>query len=274
MKRAERDRAADEAADFIRRQYSSLPRFGLILGTGSDSLVESISIETVIDYREIPHFPESTALGHRGQLVCGNLANQPIIAMQGRFHLYEGYPVALATLPVHVLARLGIEFLFVTNAAGGINPAMQSGDIMLIESHIDLMFQSALAREPAKTGHPNRRDEIYDRELLRNGMTCGRQQDFPVHQGVYAAMLGPNYETRAEYRLLKTIGADAAGMSTVPEVIAAADYNLRVLGLSLITNIANPDALQPTSGEEVIRAAQTGAPKLNAIVIDAITHNA
>ncbi len=274
MKRAERDRAADEAADFIRQQYSSLPRFGLILGTGSDSLAESISIETVIDYREIPHFPESTALGHRGQLVCGNLANQPIIAMQGRFHLYEGYPVDLATLPVHVLARLGIEFLFVTNAAGGINPAMQSGDIMLIESHIDLMFQSALAREPAKTGHPNRRDEIYDRELLRNGMTCGRQQDFPVHQGVYAAMLGPNYETRAEYRLLKTIGADAAGMSTVPEVIAAADYKLRVLGLSLITNIANPDALQPTSGEEVIRAAQTGAPKLNAIVIDAITHNA
>jgi len=273
MKRTELDRAAGEAAEFVNRRFSSTPRFAFILGTGSNQLADSITTEAVIDYREIPHFPQSTALGHRGRLVCGQLANQPIIVMQGRFHLYEGYSVDRATLPIHMLAQMGVEFLFVSNASGGLNPDMTSGDVMLIDSHLDLMFRPSAVLKRSTTTRPDRRGDPYDRELLENGLACGRRHGFPVHRGVYAAMLGPNYETRAEYRLLRTIGADVAGMSTVPEVTAAAHYGIRVLGLSLITNIANPDSLQSTSGQEVIDAAQLGAPKLKALVLDAIAKN-
>ena len=273
MKRTELDRAAGEAAEFVNRRFSSTPRFAFILGTGSNQLADSIVTEAVIDYREIPHFPQSTALGHRGRLVCGQLANQPIIVMQGRFHLYEGYSVDRATLPIHMLARMGTEFLFVSNASGGLNPDMASGDVMLIDSHIDLMFRPSPVLKRSTPPRPGRRSDPYDRELLENGLASGRRHGFPVHRGVYAAMLGPNYETRAEYRLLRTIGADVAGMSTVPEVTAAAHYGIRVLGLSLITNIANPDSLQSTSGQEVVDAAQAAVPKLEAIALDAIIQN-
>ena len=274
MNPVDMERAADEAAEFVRRHISQPPRFALILGTGSDQLADGIDTETVLDFETIPHFPASTATGHRGQLVLGQLAGQPIIAMQGRFHLYEGYSIDTTTLPIHMLARLGIHFLLVSNAAGGLNPQMVSGDLMLIDSHLDLMFRTSPNLSRPSPPRPSLRSDQYDRQMLEDGLACGRRHHFTVHRGVYAGMLGPNYETRAEYRLLRRMGADVAGMSTIPEVTVGTRYGMRILGISLVTNVANPDSLQPTSGDQVIAAAQAAAPKLKAVVIDAISRNA
>lgn len=265
------NQAAREAADFISAKFPHRPKFGVILGTGAGKLADEIQAELTIDYGEIPNFPRSTALGHQGQLVCGKLAGAHVVAMQGRFHLYEGYSVDQATLPIHTMNRLGVEVLFVTNASGGMNPKMESGQIMLITSHIDLMFCSTLNMTgPLSAGRPTSRSDAYDEPLMTQAEVCGRKNGFAVHRGVYGAMLGPNYETRAEYRFLRRIGADVAGMSTVPEVTVAARYGMRVLGLSVITNIAKPDILSPTSGQEVIDAAEVAAPNLCAIVVNAI----
>ena len=230
-------------------------------------LAEQIEVETAFDYAELPNFPSSTALGHAGRLVCGSLAGQSVVAMQGRFHLYEGYHVDQATLPIHVMHRLGVEVLFVSNAAGGMNPKMASGDIMLIDSHLDLMYRSTINMTiPTCCDRPTLRSDCYDQELIALAKSIARQQGFPIHQGVYASMLGPNYETRAEYRFLKKMGADVAGMSTVPEVAAASRYGIRVLGMSIVTNVANPDSLEATSGQEVVDAAMNAAANLQKIV--------
>ncbi len=265
---------ADHATEFLRSKWSAQPRFGIVLGTGSGSLAEKINVEHQSRYEEIPNFPSSTAIGHAGQLICGTLAGQSIVAMQGRFHLYEGYDVDQATLPIHVMQRLGVEILFVSNAAGGMNPRMTTGDIMLIESHLDFLYRSTINMTKTFDHHrPALRSDSYDQELIEQAKSIARQEGFPIHQGVYAALLGPNYETRAEYRLLKQIGADAAGMSTVPEVAVASRYGIRVLGMSIITNVALPDALDTTSGEEVIDAAKNAASNFQKIVVNTILRN-
>ena len=264
----------ESAADFVRSQWDRTPRFGIILGTGAGQLAEEIETEQVLPYGEIPHFPRSTAMGHKGQLVCGKLGGQDVVAMAGRFHLYEGYPVDQATLAIHAMHRLGVEILFVSNASGGINPKFASGEIMLIESHIDFMYRSTLnLNAPVVRDRPTMLSDAYDRELIGQAKSCAREKGFVVHQGVYAAMLGPNYETRAEYRFLKRIGGDVAGMSTVPEVTVAGRYGMRVLGMSIISNVAKPDVLAETSGQEVIDAAAVAAPNLKAIVVNAIGLN-
>lgn len=260
-----------DAAEAIRARWPQSPRFGVILGTGAGELAGQIDATEIIPYGQLPHFPTSTALGHKGQFVCGTLAGAPVLAMQGRFHLYEGYSVDLATLPIHVMHELGVEVLFVSNASGGINPKFSSGQIMLIDSHVDFMFRST----PNMTGQvvqsrPLLRSDAYDPALIKMAEQCARRNGFPIHQGVYASMLGPNYETRAEYRFLRRIGADVVGMSTVPEVAVAARYDMRVLGLSIVSNVAKPDVLEATSGQEVIDAAKVTAPQLKAIVIDII----
>ena len=262
--------AAEQSAQFVRDQFPHQIRFGIILGTGSGQLGEEIEADLKLGYEEIPNFPRSTAMGHKGQLICGRLAGEPIIAMQGRFHLYEGYPVDVATLPIRVMKRLGVEVLFISNASGGINPKIGSGEIMLIESHIDLMCRLTpnVFHSPSN-GRPSRRIQ-YDEALIVGAEATARANNFQVHRGVYAAMLGPNYETRAEYRFLKRIGADAVGMSTVPEVNVASVCEMRILGLSVITNVAKPDVLAATSGQEVIDAAKVAGPNLKAIVMDAI----
>ncbi len=261
-----------DASKFITKAWGKSPRFGIVLGTGAGQLAEEIATHETIGYGEIPHFPVSTAMGHSGNLVCGKLANQDVVAMQGRFHLYEGYPVDTATLPIHVMHQLGVEILFVSNAAGGMNPKMASGEIMLIESHIDLMHRSTSNMVSATLAgtRPCRRADAYDPLLIDQAMQHARGCDFPLHRGVYAAMLGPNYETRAEYRMLRRLGADVAGMSTVPEVAVAARYDIRVLGMSIITNVAKPDVLAATSGQEVIDAAEIAAPNLASLVHNAI----
>lgn len=266
---------ADQAAAFLRSRWKAQPKFGIVLGTGSGALAEQIAVEYDCRYGEIPNFPSSTALGHAGKLVCGTLAGQDIIAMQGRFHLYEGYEVDQATLPIHVMQRLGVEILFISNAAGGMNPQMASGNIMLIDSHMDFMYRST----PQMAGmvchqRPMHLSDSYDRELMAQAKSFARSEGITLHQGVYAALLGPNYETRAEYRFLKKMGADVAGMSTVPEVAVASRYGIRVLGMSIITNVAIPDNMEQTSGEEVINAAQTAADSFQKIVLHSIQRNA
>ena len=262
----------DQAAKFVRAKWDRVPRYGIVLGTGAGDLAKSIEIEQAIPYPDVPGFPASTALGHKGQFVCGRFANQDVIAMEGRFHLYEGYPVDLATLPIHVMHRLGVEILFISNASGGISPKLASGQIMAIRSHVDFMFRSTIAMnaDVAAERPSILSDSAYDPDLISLAAQSARGNGFPLHQGVYASMLGPNYETRAEYRFLRKIGADVAGMSTVPEVAVAAARGMRVLGLSVITNVAKPDVLDSTSGQEVIDAAVTAAPHLTTIVADVI----
>ncbi|MEM7455072.1 MAG: purine-nucleoside phosphorylase [Planctomycetota bacterium] len=263
--------AVEKSAAFLREAFVPHVRFGIILGTGAGRLADEIKIEHSIPYGDIPEFPVSTALGHAGELVCGTLAGRKVVAMKGRFHLYEGYPVDLATLPIHTMHALGVETLFVSNASGGINPNFKSGEIMLIDSHVDLMFRSTIHMNgPVVSQRPTQRSDSYDRGLIEQAHACGRQNGFPLYQGVYGGLLGPNYETRAEYRMLRKIGADVAGMSTVHEVTVAARHGIKVLGMSVITNIAKPDVLEPTSGQEVIDAAEVAAPKMKTLVVDAI----
>lgn len=258
---------ADAALACLRSHGISNARVGIILGTGSGAIADAIDATATVSYADVPHLPRSTAIGHKGQFVFGKLAGQSVLAMQGRFHLYEGYEVDTATLPIHVMAAMGVELLCISNAAGGVNTNWQVGDVMLINSHVDFMYRATPnlgGVNPA--GRPARRSDVYDRQLIEDAREHARNSNFPLYEGVYASMLGPNYETRAEYRFMRRIGADAVGMSTVPEVAVASQYPIRVLAASIITNVAKPDFLGETSGEEVIDAAAIAAPKLLSIV--------
>jgi purine-nucleoside phosphorylase len=267
-------RAIKEAQQFISDRWDQRPRFGIILGTGAGEIAEHIIAEEKIPYPEVPHLPASTAIGHKGQFVCGALAGQPIIAMQGRFHLYEGYPVDQATLPVHVMAAMGVTDLFISNAAGGCQPQWSVGDVMMIQSHVDFMYRSTPNMIPQTVhGRPLGRSDFYDRPRIEQAMAHARKEGFQLYGGNYASMLGPNYETRAEYRCLRKIGADAVGMSTVPEVAVAAKHAMRIMAMSIITNVANPDQLVETSGHGVIDAGKVAAPKLRSLVENAIKND-
>jgi purine-nucleoside phosphorylase len=256
------------AADAIRRQWSCPASVAVILGTGLGELAEEITSATAVEYRDIPGFPRSTALAHKGRLVCGDLAGAPVIMMQGRCHLYEGYSLDDLTLPVRVLAALGVKTVVVTNAGGGLNPDFTIGDVMLIDDHIDLMWLCGTAAlDPASLGRVTRRQtRLYDRELAASPVRTARRHDFPLHRGVYIAVTGPSYETRAEYRAFRRIGGDCVGMSTVPEVLTAAACGLRVLGLSTITNVACPDAPKKVTAEEVVAVAAVARPRVRSIV--------
>jgi purine-nucleoside phosphorylase len=243
----------------IRSRWKGNAAIGVILGTGLGELADEVAAGAIIPCRDIPAFPQSTALAHKGRLVCGTLAGQSVVMLQGRCHLYEGYPLQAVTFPTRVLHALGIRTLIVTNAAGGINPQYSVGDVMLIDDHINLMWQSV-------DGSSARPQRLYDRELGDAALRIARAANFPLHRGVYVAVTGPSYETRAEYRAFRRIGGDCVGMSTVPEVLTAATLGMRVLGLSTVTNVARPDAPQTVSAEEVVHVAATALPKVRAIV--------
>jgi len=264
---------AHATAEKVRQSWSTAPRVGIILGSGLGGLAEVIDVEATIDYADLPHFPRTSAIGHRGRLVCGTLEGVPLVGFQGRFHLYEGHSAQQATLPVRLLRALGADTLLVTNAAGGVNPAYEVGDIMLIEDQINLMFANPLVGVNDENLGPRFPDMSapYDVELMQTAVTIARHNDFVLHRGVYIAMLGPTYETRAEYRMARRLGGDAVGMSTVPEVIAARHADMRVLGLTTITNIGSPDAPSETSGHDVIAAAGMAAEKLTKIVRGVVT---
>jgi purine-nucleoside phosphorylase len=259
----------DEAVAAVRRQWAEEARVGIILGTGLGSLAQQIKAEARLEYESIPHFPRSTSISHAGQLVCGRLQGLPIVAMEGRFHAYEGYTHQQITFPVRVMKALGAELLIVSNACGGMNPNYACGDIMVIDDHINLMGGNPLIGVNDDRLGPRFPDMCrpYDRQLIERSLEIGRRENFAVHRGVYVAVTGPNLETRAEYRFLRTIGADVVGMSTVPEVIVAVHCGMRVLGLSVITDLCFPDALEPADIDRILAHAASAEPKLRKIVL-------
>ncbi len=257
-----------DACAAIRSKFSETPRVAIILGTGLGNLVSEIEIEATIEYGEIPHFPTSTATSHRGRLVCGRMAGVPVVAMEGRFHMYEGYPLKQITLPVRVFKALGAELLVVSNACGGLNPYFNAGDIMVIEDQINLLGDNPLIGINDDRLGPRFPDmsEPYDQQWVDRTIKIGRDLGLGIHKGVFVAVAGPNLETRAEYRFLRLIGADVVGMSTVPETIVAVHCGLKTIGLSVITDMCLPDALQPANVEEIIATAGRAAPDLIAII--------
>lgn len=258
----------EEAVGAIRQRWAGRPRAGIILGTGLGGLVDEIEIEASLDYAEIPHFLRSTAASHRGRLVCGRLRGLPVVAMEGRFHMYEGYSLKQVTLPVRVMKALGADLLVVSNACGGMNPNYRAGDIMVIEDHINLMGDNPLIGINDDRLGPRFPDmsEPYERKLIERALRVARRADIVAHQGVFVAVAGPNLETRAEYRFLRLIGADVVGMSTVPEVIVAVHCGLRVVGFSIVTDMCLPDALEAANLEKIIAVANEAEPKLRALV--------
>jgi purine-nucleoside phosphorylase len=261
----------DEAAQTIRERVSLLPKVGIILGSGLGPLADAIEDAVVIPASEIPHWPVSTVMGHQGKLIVGHLEGQPVLALQGRVHYYEGYSMGQVVLPVRVMQRLGIDTLIVTNAAGAVNPDFEPGDLMLITDHINLIGMAGL--NPLRG--PNLDDfgvrfpdmsQAYDRSLLALARQVASEAGLPLQEGVYVALSGPSFETPADLRFLRLIGADAVGMSTVPEVTTARHGGVRVLGISGISNKANLDGNTLTTHEEVLEAGKQLVPKLIVVV--------
>ena len=257
-----------EARQAIQSRWDGRPKVGIILGTGLGGLVEEIEKATRISYTDIPHFPTSTVQSHAGRLVCGQLSGKTVVAMEGRFHFYEGYSLKQITLPVYLMKALGCEVLIVSNACGGMNPQFDKGDLMVIEDHINLLGDNPLIGKNDDRLGPRFPDmsEPYDRKLIALARRIALEERIVCHQGVFVAVAGPNLETRAEYRLLRAGGADVVGMSTVPEVIVAVHCGLRTLGLSVITDMCLPDALEPANVAEIIATANAAEKKLRVLV--------
>ncbi len=261
----------DEAVAAIRTRTKHNPRVGLILGSGLGNLAESVSPADIIPYGDIPHWPKSTILGHKGRLVIGNLESKPILIMQGRSHYYEGYPIEIIGFPVRVMVRLGIEMLIVTNAAGAINPDFEPGEVMLIQDHISLMAMAGNnpLRGPNLDEFGERFPDMsrpYDPDLIQYAEQTAKEHGIEPRKGVYVCLAGPSFESPADLRFLRTIGADAVGMSTVPEVIVARHARIPVLGISGISNKANLDGSTVTTHEEVLQAGKVLVPKMDAII--------
>jgi purine-nucleoside phosphorylase len=247
-----------EAVSSIQKRINVKPKVGLILGSGLGMLADEIQNPVTIFYKEIPHFPLSTVEGHAGELVIGELEGQNVITMRGRFHLYEGHPIDAVTFPIRVMKELGVEIILVTNAAGGVNTSYQAGNLMLIQDHINLMYRNPLIGPNDSTLGERFPDMsvAYDTELRELAKTVADKQGVSLQSGVYAAVQGPSYETPAEIRMIRAIGGDAVGMSTVPEVIVARHAGIRVLGISCITNMAAGILPQPLSHAEVMETAE------------------
>lgn len=259
----------EAAVAAIRKVWSGTPHAGIILGTGLGGLVKNIQVEASLEYEEIPYFPKSTATSHRGRLVCGQLNGLPVVAMEGRFHMYEGYPLKQITLPVRVMKALGANLLVVSNACGGMNPYYKSGDIMLIEDHINLMGDNPLIGINDDRLGPRFPDmcEPYSHELIDRALSVARKENIIAHKGVFVAVAGPNLETRAEYRFLRMIGADVVGMSTVPEVIVAVHAGMRCVGFSIVTDMCLADCLEPADVPKIIATANAAEPSLCKLVM-------
>ncbi|MCE3018227.1 MAG: purine-nucleoside phosphorylase [Pirellula sp.] len=257
-----------EATTFIRKAWNKTPHAGIILGTGLGPLVQRIEVEATLDYADIPHFLKSTATSHRGRLVCGMLCGLPVMAMEGRFHMYEGYALKDITLPVRIMKALGAELLMVSNACGGMNPFYKAGDIMMIDDQINLLGDNPLIGINDDRLGPRFPDMSapYDQELIKAALQVARKNDIVAHQGVFVAVAGPNLETRAEYRFLRMIGADVVGMSTVPEVIVAVHAGMRCVGFSVITDMCLPDALEAADVQKIIAIANDAEPRLTTLV--------
>jgi len=262
----------DETKAAIKKKVTLRPSIGIILGTGLGELVKEIRGKKFIPYDDLPSFPVSTVDSHESQLVFGRIGQENVVAMQGRFHFYEGYSMTEVTFPVRVMKALGVKTLIVSNASGGMNPNFEAGDLMVITDHINLMGDNPLIGPNDDMLGPRFPDmvEPYDSKLIRLIEKVGIEEKIPLKHGVYVAVAGPNLETRAEYRFLRTIGADAVGMSTVPEVIVAVHAGLRVLGISCITDECLPDALKPANIESILKVAAEAEPKLSRLISQTI----
>lgn len=263
----------EETTQFIRSHFSERPEFGIVLGTGLGGLAEKIEDPVVIPYADIPHFPQPRVLSHSGNMLIGTMpakdgTNKTVVAMEGRCHFYEGYTLEEITLPIRVLHALGIDKLIVSNASGGLNPQFQKGDLLLIEDHINFMGVNPLVGPNDERLGPRFPDMIhpYDTEALKLAQQIALEEGIPSQTGVYLALTGPCLETRAEYRMLRTLGADAVGMSTVPEAIVAVHAGLRTFGISCITDMCLPDALQPVNIAEIIEVANRSEPLISRLV--------
>ena len=256
-----------ESVKEIRKTTQSIPEVGIILGTGLGALAHEIKDPVAIPYGKIPHFPLSTVESHAGELVFGKLGNTPVVAMKGRFHRYEGYTLQQVAFPVRVMKALGIQYLLVSNACGGMNRAYNPGDLMIIEDHVNLMGDNPLIGKNDDRLGPRWPDMIepYSKELIALTEKIAWEKRIPVQKGVYVAVTGPNLETRAEYRWLSTF-ADVVGMSTVPEVVAAVHSGLKVLGISVVTDKCIADTLEPADIQKIIKHAQEAEPKLTILM--------
>ena len=260
--------AVNAAAASIRERFDARPSAAIILGTGCGQLAAEIEAKATIDYTDIPGFPLSTVESHHGRLLCGTLGGKTVVAMQGRFHSYEGYSLQRVTFPVRVMRALGAETLIVSNASGGMNPMWSAGDLMLIADHINLLGDNPLVGPNDDRLGPRFPDMSapYDAALRTRAREVAADLKIPLREGVYVAVSGPNLETRAEYRFLRNIGADVVGMSTVPEVIVAIHGGMRVLGVSIVTDMCLPDALEPATVERIIAVANRAEPSLTRLV--------
>ncbi len=257
-----------ESAEAIKAQVSFEPEIGIILGTGLGALVEEIEVESSISYEEIPHFPSPTVESHSGRLLFGSLEGKSVVAMQGRFHRYEGHDLLAVTRPVRVMGVLGASTLIVSGAVGGMNPLWSPGDLVLLDDHINLLGDSPLVGPNIDALGPRFPDfsEPYDKGLQRLASEVALGLGIPLRRGVYAAVVGPNLETRAEYRMLVGMGADVVGMSTVPEVIVARHMGMKVLGLCIITDQCLPDALEVADVPSIIATAMEAEPRLTQLI--------
>jgi purine-nucleoside phosphorylase len=259
----------DEAVNFIKRETSFQPEYLLILGTGLGQLADEIETEHILSYSDIPNFPVSTVEGHAGKLIFGKLGGKEVVAMQGRFHYYEGYTMQQIAFPVRVAKAIGAQSLFVSNACGGLNPNFSRGDIMLLTDHINFLGDNPLIGPNDDELGPRFPDmsEPYTERLLELAENVALENSIKMHQGVYLAVTGPMLETKAEYRYMRQLGADVVGMSTVPEVISAVHMGMDVLGISVITDECFPDALQAVDIEDVLAAAAMAEPKMTQVII-------
>lgn len=263
----------DETAAFLNAKLARRPETGVITGTGLGEAVGPLENAVALNYAEIPHFPVSTVVSHSGRLLAGDLAGQPVMVMQGRFHLYEGYSPLQVTYPVRVMQALGVRHLILSNAAGGMNSAFRQGDLMVIHDHINLTGENPLVGPNIDDWGPRFPDmtAVYDKDLADICRRAAGTLEIPLTSGVYAGLKGPSLETPAEIRFLKTIGADAVGLSTVMEAIAAVHAGMRVLGLSTITNITDPHRPVPASVEAIVAAANRAAPRLKRLIAAVVT---
>jgi len=254
-----------EAVAFLRPLLKDQPEIGMITGTGLAGLTEKMAADLRLPYEEIPHFPRSTVEGHKGMLAAGHIAGRAIIAMEGRFHLYEGYKAQEVAFPIRVMARLGVRYLLMSSAAGGLNPQFEQGDLMLITDHINLKGTNPLTGPNLEAFGPRFPDmsQAYPPHLVRIAQEEAIQLGMMIRQGVYVGVLGPSLETPAETRFLRMIGADAVGMSTVSQTIVAVHCGLEVLAIAVITNVNLPDCMERTSMEDVIEASRKAGPRLS-----------
>ena len=258
----------EKATDYIKEKSGFKPEIGIILGTGLGSLGDYIDKVSVIDYSDIPEFPVSTVFGHAGRLILGILEGKKVVAMQGRFHYYEGYTMQEITMPVRVMKQLGIKLLVASNACGGLNPSFKAGDIMIINDHINFMGSNPLIGPNLEAFGPRFPDmsEVYDKGMVKILNKAAASQGIKVHNGVYGAISGPNYSTKAELGMMIKLGSDTVGMSTIPEAIVARHCGLKVAGVSCITDMAIPDTMTSPTHEEIVKVAESVKPRFVSLI--------